>query len=160
MAWLAGSRHGVELPAQRAGFRVIRLDATTGSHFAAVEANDDQPVVIQRRSRDRKAVLPALRSDGPDDLARALVKGREPRIGVADEYFALADCDAAAGASDRTAALRVGIAVIRPKNPAGVDLHREYVVRTIRHVEGVAVHQDLGLARVTGLQTRSHSGAP
>src|SRR6185295_3295243 len=55
---LAGTRNRVEGPDQTAVLRVVRLDAAARAAITAGKADDDATVDVQRRCRDREAVLP------------------------------------------------------------------------------------------------------
>ncbi len=160
VTWLPRRRHCVEDPAQRTGLRIKSPDAPACPHLPAVEADDDHALVVQGRRRDRETVLPALRGNRPDHLARTLVESRKPRVCVADEHFAFADRDTTAGPTQRAAALWIGIAAVRPQDPPAIDVHREHIVRTVCNVQDVAIHQNLGLPGVAGVETRPHAGAP
>src|SRR6185436_11016074 len=80
-AGLAGRGYRVEGPLQLASLGFVGLEPPARAHLAAVEADDDEAVVVQRRGRDGEAVLPALGGNLPFDLACALIERGELRIG-------------------------------------------------------------------------------
>src|SRR4029077_20568697 len=96
MAALAGAGDRVEGPNQLSGLRVERLDATAHADLGAREARDNEPVVVQRRVRERKTLLPALRLNRPYRLAGFLVEREQLAVELAHEHLAGAETDTAA----------------------------------------------------------------
>ena len=70
------ARDRVERPHELAVSRVVRLHAPANAHLAAREAGDDEAVVVERRGRDRVALLPALGLDSTTRLCRCADRAR------------------------------------------------------------------------------------
>src|SRR4029079_16211373 len=56
-----GTRHGIERPRFFAVLRTERLNLAAARPLAAREADDHEPVVVERRAREAEALLPRLR---------------------------------------------------------------------------------------------------
>ncbi len=160
VADLARARDRVERPDELAVLRAERFHAAAHAFLAAREARDDEPVVVERRRRDRVALLPAFRLDRPDDLAAALIERDELAVELAREHLAVAEPDAAArpAAADRLVR-GVEVRAVFPEDLARRDAHREHVVRARRDVGDAAIDERLRLARVLRSRVRSRAGA-
>src|SRR5690606_10702821 len=96
VADLAGARNRIEGPDELAASRVVRLHAAADAALAAGKAGEHEPIVVERRARDRVALLPALGLHRPRDVAGRLVERDELAVELADVDLAVPETDAAA----------------------------------------------------------------
>ena len=118
VAGLARSGHRVERPRELAAVRLERFHSTANAAFAAGERHDHETVVVQRRGRDREALLPAFRLNRPRDVTRALIERDELAVELADVHAAVAERHAAARpAAAHRVVLRVEIRAVVATRP-------------------------------------------
>ena len=166
---LARTRNRVEGPDQTAVFCVVRLDAAACAAIATGEADDDHAcpergrgvIHVERRSRDREILLPALSLDRPRDLPRRAIECREPAVEMPDEDLVLADRDALVvpPAADR-GDVRIELRFVLPEDLAAVDRQREHVVGARAHVGDAVIDERRREARVLRLGARSAQARP
>ena len=146
---LAGPRHGKECPDQRAVVGIVGLYAAAHAKLGAGKARDDEAVVVQRRARDREALLPLLGLDAPGDFTRALIESDQPAVELAHVDLAVPERDtairpAAADGRDRGIELRF----VGPDELAAIDVDGKDVIGAGRHEENAVIEQRLRFARV------------
>src|SRR5207245_5154389 len=96
VADLAGTGDGVEVPEHLAGLGVVGGYAAANAIVGARDAGVDAAVVVERRARDRVALLPQHDLRLPLDLAAPLVERDELAVELAEVDAAVAERDAAA----------------------------------------------------------------
>src|SRR5258707_15512079 len=136
VADLAGAGDRVEAPQLLACLRVERGDAAADLILATRNACVDATVVVQRRGRDRVAVLPARDPGRPHDLARLLVERDELAVELPDVQPPVAERDAATNPA--TAERRYALVEVRPVLPEDLarrDVDGERVVDARRDVD-------------------------
>src|SRR5690606_1464285 len=124
--------------------------------LAAGEARDDEAVVVERRARDRVALLPALRLHGPDHLPARLIERDELAVELTYIDFAVPDADTAArpAAAHRVVG-GIEIGAVVPEYLAAVDAEREDVVGARHDVDDSVDDDRLRFARILRPDTRS-----
>src|SRR6185503_958310 len=95
VARLAGARDRVERPDELAVVGVVGFHSAARSTVGAREARDYEPVVVNRRRRDREIFLRSLGLDDPGRRARGTVERNELAVEPAHEDLVLADGDTA-----------------------------------------------------------------
>src|SRR5690606_6909987 len=159
VADLAGAGDRVERPFELAGRGVESLDSPADFSLAAGEAREHETVVIERRARNRVALLPALGLHGPDDFAAGLLERDELAVELPDEDLAVAEADAAAGpAAAHGVVGGIELGAILPENLARLDVEREDVVGAGHDVDDALVNDRLRFARV--LRTDARAAQP
>ena len=156
VAGLAAARDRVERPHELAVVGVERLHAAAHADLGAREARDHEAVVVQRRVRDREAVLPALGLHGPRDRACFGIEGYELSVEPPEKDATGAVGDAAArpaAADDVDSGIKVG--AVRPEDRARRDIEREEIAGAGRHVNDAVDDERLRLARIL----RTYAGA-
>src|SRR5262249_42476619 len=122
-AELAWCRDGPEPPLLFPGLGVDRRQESARRAVAAGDAGVDDAVVVERRARDRVAVLPAGDLRLPERRAGFDIERDDVAVEVAEEHLAFADGDATVrpAAADR-AYILVDPGFVLPDQCAGLSI--------------------------------------
>src|SRR5262249_39817541 len=140
---------GPDPPLLFAGSGIERRQESARRAVAARDAGVDHAVVIKRRCRDRVAVLPAADLRLPELLAGLGIERHHVAVEIAEEYFAVADRDAAIvpTAADCVDAL-IDVGAMLPNERAGLGIEREHVVVAGRDVHDAVTDDRRALERI------------